>query len=839
MISKKELKLEKKQIVAKHSRAISGNINRSCATVYAEFYNKCKVNENVILYEAFFGRGVICNVNGLFQAFMKRKDFNLYTHVWVLDDFEGNARIVEDYKQYKNVIFVEFLSNEYLKYLASAKYLINNVTFPPYFTKKKEQVYLNTWHGIPLKTLGYDQVNGSVEVANTIRNFLCADYLLSPCSYQTEIYKKAFKLEGIYEGKIIEEGQPRNDLSLTGDRKEILEKMRRNGVEVHPDKKIILYAPTWKGQRYANPTIDIDEYYDFIRVMEKQVSLDEYQILVKPHQLVYQYIKNDGRMTGQFVPAILDANEVLSVTDILISDYSSIYFDFMVTGRPILFYIPDVDEYKNYRGLYFPMDELPGPYTKTLSELPVWIADIYKIEQKYKEKYQDHLDKFVYLDDGNVADKILQYIFDRKDSCHIVEVGRTKKKKILAYIGVTRMNGITESFNSLLNSIDYDKFDVTVIGIASMQQIEVDKLCSFHPNARVLTQVGNMNATKKEAVDNDIVLTIGMEHPDLSKYYSEAFYEKEYRRKFGDCKFDYIVNFTGYSPFYSILLLQAKEAKKFIWLHNDLYRELQNDTKENEYVLNTVFSVYPYYDKMVSCSESVMEVNRKYLSTDVTYDKFSYCRNIVNFSRVFEGLKSDQVLNVEECYYVKSESTEKNSAVINMEYLTLPDEGKMNFVTMGRMSSEKNHKKLILAFSRFYQEEKNARLYILGDGPLRFDLEALLHKEGCEDAVYLLGNVANPFGLMKHCQCFILPSNYEGQPMVLLEARAMGLPIIVSDFSTVKDSLFENGQLLIGQDIDSIYKSLKAFKEGRVPRMEFDYEGYNKKAYQEFERLFD
>ena len=145
---------------------------------------------------------------------MKRKDFNLYTHVWVLDDFEGNARIVEDYKQYKNVIFVEFLSNEYLKYLASAKYLINNVTFPPYFTKKKEQVYLNTWHGIPLKTLGYDQVNGSVEVANTIRNFLCADYLLSPCSYQTEIYKKAFKLEGIYEGKIIEEGQPRNDLSL-------------------------------------------------------------------------------------------------------------------------------------------------------------------------------------------------------------------------------------------------------------------------------------------------------------------------------------------------------------------------------------------------------------------------------------------------------------------------------------------------------------------------------------------------------------------------------------------------------------------------------------------------
>lgn len=87
---------------------------------------------------------------------------------------------------------------------------------------------------------------------------------------------------------------------------------------------------------------------------------------------------------------------------------------------------------------------------------------------------------------------------------------------------------------------------------------------------------------------------------------------------------------------------------------------------------------------------------------------------------------------------------------------------------------------------------------------------------------------------MKRCDCFILPSIHEGQPMVLLEARACGLPIIVSGFSTVKDSLYPNGQLLIGNDEESIYEGLVKFIEGKVPQCDFKLSDYNKEAYHEF-----
>mgnify|MGYP000323322782 CR=1 FL=1 len=90
-----------------------------------------------------------------------------------------------------------------------------------------------------------------------------------------------------------------------------------------------------------------------IRTIEENVDTREYQVLVKPHQIVYYHIKDTVGITGQYIPATVDTNELLRATDVLISDYSSIYFDYLVSKKPILFFIQDLAEYKNYRGLYF------------------------------------------------------------------------------------------------------------------------------------------------------------------------------------------------------------------------------------------------------------------------------------------------------------------------------------------------------------------------------------------------------------------------------------------------------------------------------------------------------
>lgn len=837
----KRIKAAEKKRKTNMNRTINASVMKTRASLYAEYYNTCPVEDKTVLYEAFYGRGMLCNVNGIFRAFMKRKDFSEYTHIWVIEDFESNAAILKEYENMPNVRFVEFLSDDYFKCLASVKYLINNVMFPAYFVKKDEQVYINTWHGIPLKTLGYDQVDGNIATGNTIRNFLNTDYLVSPCAYHTEIYKHAFKLEGIYNGKIIEEGQPRNDLTVHADKKAILERMKRNGVRIEDGKKIILYAPTWKGQNYSNPTVNPEEYFEFIRYIESRIDTEKYQVLVKPHQVVYQYMKEETANTEQFVPAVLDANEVLAVTDILISDYSSIYFDFMVTERPILFYIPDIDSYKDYRGLYLGLEELPGPVTEELSEIGDWLCDIDNVQKQNESRYREQKEKYVYLDDGASSDRVLEIVLDGAENYHVIPTLLNDKKRMLLYIGVTHVNGITETFGSLLNMIDYDKFDVSVIALNSGDAYEQEKLKNLNSNARVLMRVGTYAMTVEENVKNSIVVDYGL-RKETMEYYDAALYERELRRSVGNATFDYVVNYTGYSPIYGLIFMQAKGARRYMWQHNDLEQDMKKVVKGkqvNRQALEAVFTLYPYQDKIVACSRSVMETNRKNLSTPETYDKFTYCKNTLNFDRVIDGMKNRDIIEYKGKRYFLKKTIEENAIEAPaVETLLLPEEGMVSFVTIGRLSPEKNHENLIRAFFRFHKKYPNAQLYIMGDGLLKEKLQELVLQKNAKDYIKVLGNVSNPFGLLKECDCFILPSYFEGQPIVLLEARTVGMPIIVSDFSTVKDSLIPNGQMLIGHSEEDIYDSLVAFCEGNVPVTKFDSEQYNREAYDEFEALF-
>ena len=212
-------------------------------TRYAYYYKFLPIQPNMILYESFFGRGMLCNPYAIFLELLSNDQYKKFIHVWVIDNFKDNESIIKAYASYKNVIFVKYQGKEYLKYLCRVKYLINNVTFPSYFTKKENQIYINTWHGIPLKTLGFDMPNGSTEVSNTLRNFLHTDYLISASPFLTQIYHTAFKLDQIYEGKIIEAGYPRLDILFHFERSSIIQKLQQCGINVAQEKKLFYTPP--------------------------------------------------------------------------------------------------------------------------------------------------------------------------------------------------------------------------------------------------------------------------------------------------------------------------------------------------------------------------------------------------------------------------------------------------------------------------------------------------------------------------------------------------------------------------------------------------------------------
>lgn len=814
-------------------------------TKYVELYKKNKVQSNVIIYEAYMGRGMICNPYAIFKAFLMRPDFNRFEHYWSLDvmDDSDAEYLMNKYKKYANVHFVGIHTDEYLDILTKAKYLINNVTFPAFYTKKEEQIYINTWHGIPLKTLGYDLPDGNTEVKNTIRNFLSVDYLISPSEFMTEIYKKSFRLDGIFQGKIIEEGQPRNDNLFNTSKHEIVKQLVDHGVKIDPSKKIVMYAPTWKGGDYGNPDVGLECYFDFIQTMEEKIDTEQYQVLVKPHQVVYKYIKNNAEVTNQFIPATIDTNEILSIVDILVSDYSSIYFDFLATKRPILFYIPDLEEYKEYRGLYGSIDDLPGPSTKNIKDIAEWIQDIDHVMVLTKDKYDEKRQWACSKDDGHVIKRIFEIVFEKKNQQYkVIDNFVSTKKRILIYASFLKPNGITQSLYSLLNTIDYDKFDVTVFGVLIKGSNEA-AFNSINKKARVLVRPATYNATLDEDVRLKVLYQSGIKGLIEEKMIPKNLFKRECRRLFGDATFDYAVEFNGYSTFYGMLFLFVNCTKKFIWQHNDLlkdrFREIDGQTP-NDLTLKFVFSLYPYYDKLVSCSHAVMLENKKSLATPKTNNKFTYARNTVNYERIEKALKEPCFINVEgKEYYLKQINENINDLQYNMDVLKLPSKDGVIFVTMGRLSPEKNHSNLLKAFAKLYKEYSKVRLYILGDGPLYNKLTKEIDALGLKDKAILTGNLGNPFGFLKIADCFVLPSNYEGQPMVIQETRVLEKPIVMSDFSTGKDAYIDGGQLVVKKDVDSLYEGLLAFMNGKVPKYHFDAHEYNQMVYKEFEKLFD
>ncbi|WP_286229696.1 glycosyltransferase [Neobacillus mesonae] len=164
-----------------------------------------------------------------------------------------------------------------------------------------------------------------------------------------------------------------------------------------------------------------------------------------------------------------------------------------------------------------------------------------------------------------------------------------------------------------------------------------------------------------------------------------------------------------------------------------------------------------------------------------------------------------------------------------------------NFINMGRLSPEKAQDNLIKAFASFHQNVPNSKLYILGGGPLRKDLEDLIREVQVEDSVYLVGQVENPFKIMKKCDCFVLSSHYEGQPMVLLEALTLGMKIVATDI-VANRTVLEKGKygLLVENSIEGLKTGLLQAVENETVgyQIHFKPEDYNQKAIQGFKLIW-
>ena len=233
------------------------------------------------------------------------------------------------------------------------------------------------------------------------------NYLISPNKYSYDIFKRAFE----YKNKILNSGYPANDIFYSEDINQKMLKIKSE-LGIDNNKKIILYAPTFrdlerdsKGNHCFNLEIDLDSLYDNFK--------EDYIILLRLHYVISNILEIDSKLK-EFVKDVSnfdDVHELCLISDILITDYSSVFFDFAHTKKPILFFTPDFNEYESTRGLYLDIKrDLPGPLLYNMNDLTDGIKNLDEIEENFKDSYDKFYKEYCNLGHGTASKKVVDAV---------------------------------------------------------------------------------------------------------------------------------------------------------------------------------------------------------------------------------------------------------------------------------------------------------------------------------------------------------------------------------------------------------------------------------------------
>ncbi len=405
-------------------------------TKYKRYYKKYPVDDKIVLFQVFWGKKYCCSPKAIYEKMLRDERFNDYTFVWVFKKPKQFAYLENN----KNTVVVRWGSREAMEYYSRAKFWIANTRVKEEYDKKPEQIYIQCWHGTPLKKLGYDiEVKGN-NATNTNED-ICKKYsqdaarytyMVSPSEFTTEKLASAF---GLPDSSIVQTiGYPRNDflinytdedvdaiytklsidcMSKTGEYKDINKLKKHFGID--RDKKVILYAPTWReDQHVSGQGYTYDLNIDFSRLQQEFGK--DYIILFRAHYFISNLIDlSEYRGFVYDVSNYDDINELYVISDILITDYSSVFFDYSNLHRPMLFYMYDYEKYKNeMHDFYFDLSELPGPIVETEDDLIKEIKSLDTYWDKYTEPYKAFNDKFTYLDDGKATERLIDICIANK-----------------------------------------------------------------------------------------------------------------------------------------------------------------------------------------------------------------------------------------------------------------------------------------------------------------------------------------------------------------------------------------------------------------------------------------
>jgi len=340
---------------------------------------------NAVFFESFYGQNASCNPLAIDRAIARlRPDVARY---WSVTDASvsvpsGATALIEG-------------SSEWWRIRGSARLLVVNDWLRKRLRKRRYQTVLQTWHGTMLKKLALSRVRlGLRSAIATLRERRRWDILLAQNPYSRGVFRRAYA----FTGSVWEEGYPRDDVLVSGDAAAI-----RDRLGISSGVTVLLYAPTWRDDRPNHV-----DHLDVARFAE--LLGDEYVTLIRGHSRTLLPGEDVRAPNVLDVTGYPDVSELFLVADALITDYSSVMFDFTVTGKPVYFFTPDLDHYREkLRGFYFDLIPVaPGPVVTTVAELAALVRDRDNVRRQFTEKYRAWRERFNPRDDGHSADRVVR-----------------------------------------------------------------------------------------------------------------------------------------------------------------------------------------------------------------------------------------------------------------------------------------------------------------------------------------------------------------------------------------------------------------------------------------------
>lgn len=359
-------------------------------------------SEKAFFVRSLYGEVANCNPKGL-QEEINRQGIDLPVY-WSVTDY---SVVVPD-----GGIPVLQATEEWHQRIRASQYLMVNVHQHPWYRKAEGQTIIETFHGYPYKQMGHAWWRArdfdAAQVEDFDRRARDWDYVISPASYATDLLSEAFVRPAASAASMLPIGYPRNDVLFRAGEMQRMRDHVRQALDIAADKKVILYAPTFRD--YLSVDDMTADNVDFLKPAELLDALgEEYVLLMRGHPFNARSDRQSRRNAKVVdVTSYPDINDLIAASDAAVLDYSSLRFDYALTGKPMVFFVPDLEKYHSLRpGLVDYADTAPGPLVDTQEQLIEELADLSNLTARWRKARQEFRRGFADLDDGHAAARLL------------------------------------------------------------------------------------------------------------------------------------------------------------------------------------------------------------------------------------------------------------------------------------------------------------------------------------------------------------------------------------------------------------------------------------------------